>query len=126
MVRSGAPIVRSMLEWKAIHRDGRLDRWTRRDIRDYLVGYLPTSNLSRALLADAPTCAKDLVYFLADRGTLVGDDLGVLADTTDDILYAYAPPDALAVAPSRSERTERQRAKRKAARWARKRNRRTR
>jgi hypothetical protein len=89
VVRSGVPIVRSMLEWKAVHGGGRLHHWTRRDLRDYLLGYLPTANLSRDLLPDAPTCAKDLVYFLADRGTLAGDDVRILAAATDEVFYGY-------------------------------------
>lgn len=123
VVRSGVPVVRSMLEWKAADRDGRLERWTRDDIRDYFLRYLPTANISRALLPDAPTCAKDLVYFLADRGTLAGDDVDVLAEATDEVSYGHASP-AATVSPrsSRSATTPR-RAKRKAARDARKRNR---
>jgi hypothetical protein len=120
VVRSGVTIVRSMLEWKAVHRDGRLHHWTRRDLRDYLLGYLPTANLSRALLPDAPTCAKDLVYFLADRGTLVGDDVGVLVDATDEVFYGYGQPlDLLAPRP-KARAAERRRARRKAGRAARK------
>jgi hypothetical protein len=104
VVRSGVVIVRSMLEWKAIQGDGRLEHWTRRDIRDYLAHYLPTADVRRELLPDAPTCAKDLVYFLADRGSLVGDGVGVLTKATDEVLYEYVRPaavvvwDALAVA----------------------------
>ena len=122
VVRSGVPIVRSMLQWKATEGDGRLEHWTRRDIRQYLLGYLPTANLGRALIADAPTCAKDLVYFLADRGVLAGDDMSVLAVATDDVLDAYAPPAAPLNHGSRAQAVERRRAKRKAARSARKRN----
>jgi len=89
VVRSGALIVRSMLEWKAAQ-DGRLNRWTSRDVRDYLLRHLPTSNLSRTLFADAPTCAKDLIYLVADRGRRVGEDAAILADATDAVLYRYA------------------------------------
>ena len=92
VTRSGVPIVRSMLEWKAVQGDVRLYHWTRQDLRDYLLGYLPSADLSRALLPDAPTCAKDLVYFLADRGTLAGDNVSILADATDEVFYGYARP----------------------------------
>ena len=126
VVRSGVTIVRSMLEWKAIHRDGRLDRWTRRDIRDYLLHYLPTANVSRVMLPDGPTCAKDLVYFLADRGSVVGDDVAVLTEATDEVFYGYLrPADVVDSHSTRSAGAER-RAKRKAAGLARKRNRRAR
>jgi hypothetical protein len=126
VVRSGVAIVRSMLEWKAIHGDGRPERWTRRDIRDYLLHYLPTANVRRVLLTDAPTCAKDLVYFLADRGTLVGDDAGVLAEATDEVFYGYVRPGTGVVSRSTRSPGADRRAKRKAAGQARKRNRRTR
>lgn len=123
VVRCGVPIVRTMLEWKATQGDGRLEHWTRQDIRDYLLRYVPTSDVSRALLEDAPTCAKDLVYFLADRGALTGDAVDILADATDEVLYRYARPIALVAPGSRPGRTERRKAKRKAARSARRRNR---
>jgi len=126
VVRSGVTIVRSMLEWKAIHRDGRLDRWTRRDIRDYLLRYLPTANASRVTLLDGPTCAKDLVYFLADRGSLVGDDVAVLTQATDEVFYGYLRPSAAAESQSAGSRGADRRAKRKAAGQARRRNRRAR
>ena len=122
VVRSGVPIVASMLEWKATHGDGRLEHWTRRDIRDYVLRHLPTTSVGRALFVDAPTCAKDLVYFLSDRGTLAGDDVGVLVDATDEVLYAQTRP--VVLAPSEPARTERRSARRKAARSARKRDRR--
>lgn len=124
VVRSGVPIVRSMLQWKATQRDGRLEHWTRRDVREYLLRYLPTTNVSRALLADAPTCAKDLVYFLSDRGELVGDDVSVLAGATDEVAHAYVPAATPLGPRSTTEAVERRRAKRKAARSARKHNRR--
>jgi hypothetical protein len=124
VVRSGTVIVRSMLEWKAIDRDGRLGHWTGRDIRDYLIGYLPSTAVDRRLLGDAPACAKDLVYFLSDRGTLAGDDVGVLADATDDVFYGLAKPSALIAPRAEANVAQRRRAKRKATRTTRKRNRR--
>jgi hypothetical protein len=126
VVRSGVAIVRSMLEWKATRADPRLEHWTRHDIRDYLLQYLPSANVSRILFADAPTCAKDLVYFLEDRGTLVGDDVVVLTKATDEVLYV--PPQPATVVAARSTRSPGadRRAKRKAAGQARKRNRRSR
>ena len=122
--RSGVPIVRSMLEWKAVQGDGRLHHWTRRDLRDYLLGYLPTARLNRALLPDAPTCAKDLVYFLADRGTLAGDDVSVLANATDEVFCGYARPGELIGKSANAKPADGRRASRKAARTARRRNRR--
>jgi hypothetical protein len=126
VVRSGVAIVRSMLEWKAIHGDGRLEHWTRRDICDYLLHYLPTANVRRVLLPDAPTCAKDLVYFLADRGSLVGDAVGVLTEATDEVLYECIRPATVVASRSTWSPALDRRAKRKAAGQARKRNRRTR
>lgn len=126
VVRSGVAIVRSMLGWKASHGDGRLEHWTRGHIRDYLLHYLPTANVSRMLLPDAPTCAKDLVYFLEDRGCLVGDDVGVLTEATDAVFYGYVrPATEVAMRSTRSPTADRL-AKRKAARQARRRNRQTR
>ncbi|MGO9954373.1 MAG: hypothetical protein ACLP50_00050 [Solirubrobacteraceae bacterium] len=88
VVRTGPVIVRSMLEWKAVERDGQLGHWTVEDIHAYLLGHLPRQAVKdRDVLGDAPTCAKDLVYFMSDRGTLAGDHVGALAEATDEILY---------------------------------------
>jgi len=60
VVCSGPLIVRSMLRWKAIYRDGRLGHWTREDIRAYLFHHFPrTVSFDPHLLGDAPTCAKE-------------------------------------------------------------------
>lgn len=123
VVRSGVPLVRLMFEWKATRGDGRLEHWTRRDVREHLLRYLPTANMGRALLGDAPTCAKDLVYFLADRGTLAGDDVGVLADATDEIFYGYGRLTTLIDQRPGTGPKGQRRARRRAARSARERNR---
>jgi len=87
VVRTGAVIVRSMLEWKATHRDGRLGHWTVEDIRAYFLDHLPREVVEdRGLFRDAPTCAKDLVYFMSDRGTLAGDSVDDLTKATEDVL----------------------------------------
>jgi hypothetical protein len=92
VVRAGPLIVRSMLEWKAIHRDGRLGHWTRDDIHAYLLVHLPYKmSADRQLLLEAPTCAKDLVYFMSDRGTLAGDDPDVLREATEEVLDGFLP-----------------------------------
>lgn len=84
--RSGPFIVYSMLEWRAIYADGRLGHWTRRDIREYLVDHFPRKvSADRQLRRDTPTCVRDFVYFMSDRGTLAGDELDVLADAGDEL-----------------------------------------
>jgi len=162
--RSSLFIVYSMLEWKAIYGDGRLGHWTRDDIREYLLDHFPRKiSADRQLLLDTPTCVRDLVYFMSDRGTLAGDELHVLADAGDELFdeflaanrdrrkwglakrmvmggaatvdeaddryvpLATFPPAAAEAAPPTQRTgsgTPAQRAKRKAARTARKRNRR--
>lgn len=89
---SGVFVVRSMLEWKAIHGDGRLDRWTSADVRKYgkhmhgrLARQTPADVRLLDTLLDTPTCVRDLIYFLSDRGTPT-DDPDALADAADDII----------------------------------------
>jgi hypothetical protein len=91
VVRTGPVIVHSMLQWKATDRDGRLGRWTVEDIHAYLLEHLPREVVDdRVLLRNAPTCAKDLVYFMSDRGTLAGDSIDALTDATDDVLDGFS------------------------------------
>jgi hypothetical protein len=89
-VRSGPFVVHSMLEWKAIYGDGRLGHWTVGDIHAYLLEHFPRKvSADRRLLGDTPTCVRDFVYFMSDRGTLSGEDTGVLADAAEDVFDEF-------------------------------------
>jgi hypothetical protein len=141
VVRSGPLIVRSMLEWKA-RRDDRLSHWRRRDIRAFLHDHFPNEvSTDRQLMLDAPSGATDLAYFMADRGTLTGDGVHVLVAAADQVFEeltggvssnrgpaivssrnAGVLPMSASLAQVPTSATQR-RAKRKAARAARKRNR---
>jgi len=88
--RAGPFIVHSMLEWKAIYGDGRLGHWTRDDIGRYLLDHFPRKvSADRQLRRDTPTCVRDFVYFMSDRGTLAGDELDVLADAGDELFDEF-------------------------------------
>lgn len=90
VVRSGPFVVYSILEWKAIYGDGRLDHWTVGDIHVYLLEHFPRKvSATRQLLRDTPTCVRDFVYFMSDRGTLAGEDSGVLADAAEDVFDEF-------------------------------------
>ena len=90
VVRSGPFVVHSMLEWKAIYGDGRLGHWTVDDIHAYLLEHFPRKVLAdRQLLRDTPTCVRDFVYFMSDRGTLAGEDSGVLADAAEEVFDEF-------------------------------------
>ncbi|HZL49268.1 MAG TPA: hypothetical protein VFC30_09685 [Solirubrobacteraceae bacterium] len=90
VVRSGPFVVYSMLEWKAIYGDGRLGHWTVGDIHEYLLEHFPRKvSADHGLLEDTPTCVRDFVYFMSDRGTLAGDDSGVLADAAEEVFDEF-------------------------------------
>ncbi len=90
VVRSGPFVMHSMLEWKAIYGDGRLDHWTVDNIHTYLLEHFPRKvSADRGLLADTPTCVRDFVYFMSDRGTLAGEDSRVLADAAEEVFDEF-------------------------------------
>jgi len=90
VVRSGPFVVHSMLEWKAIYGDGRLDHWTVGDIHTYLLDHFPRKvSADRGLLADTPACVRDFVYFMSDRGTPACEDSGVLADAAEEVFDEF-------------------------------------
>lgn len=90
VVRSGPFVVHSTLEWKAIYGDGRLDHWTVGDIHAYLLEHFPRKvSADHQLLADTPTCVRDFVYFMSDRGTLAGEDNRVLADAAEEVFDEF-------------------------------------
>jgi|GEM_PF-5487866 hypothetical protein len=79
-----------MLEWKAIYGDGRLGHWTVGDIHAYLLEHFPRNvSADCQLLRDTPTCVRDFVYFMSDRGTLAGEDSGVLADAAEEVFDEF-------------------------------------
>lgn len=90
VTRSGPFIVYSLLEWKAIYGDGRLGHWTLPDIHEYLLEHFPRKiSADLQLLRDTPTCVRDFVYFMSDRGTLAGENERVLADAAEDMFDEF-------------------------------------
>lgn len=90
VARSGPFIAYSMLEWKAIYADGCLDRWTVPDIHGYMLDHFPRKvSADRHLLGATPACVRDLMYFLADRGSLRGEDPNLLGDAADELFERF-------------------------------------
>jgi hypothetical protein len=89
--RSGRFVANSMLDWKAVYADGRLDHWTEGDICEYLLEHFPRKvSASEQLVRDTPACVRDVLYFLSDRGTLTGDDPDTIATTADRLAADFA------------------------------------
>ncbi len=81
-----------------------MGRWTVEDILGYLRDHLPRAvGGDRGVLRDAPTCAKDLVYFMSDRGTLAGDSVAALTDATDAVLDGSCTADGERAGAVRAE-----------------------
>jgi hypothetical protein len=60
------------------------------DIHSYLLEHFPRKvSADRELLTDTPTCVRDFVYFMSDRGTLAGEDSGVLADAAEEVFDEF-------------------------------------
>lgn len=88
--RSGAFIVSTMLEWKAIYGDGRLAHWTCSDVAEYLLGHFPRKiSVERRVLGDVPSCVRDLMYFLSDLGILRGDALDDVAAAGEQLYEQF-------------------------------------
>jgi len=90
VARSGPFIAYSMLEWKAIYADGCLDRWTVPDIHEYMLDHFPRKvSADGRLLGATPACVRDLMYFLADRGSLRGEDPSLPGDAADEFFERF-------------------------------------
>jgi hypothetical protein len=60
------------------------------DIHTYLLEHFPRKlSADRQLLRDTPTCVRDFVYFMSDRGTPAGEDNHVLADAAEDVFDEF-------------------------------------
>jgi hypothetical protein len=72
-----------MLQWKGGYDDGRLGRWTRAGLAEYLLDYFPRKVTVDAETLDAvPECVKVFLAFL-QGGSLSGEPLEVLAPALD-------------------------------------------
>jgi hypothetical protein len=73
-----------MLQWNGGYDDGRLGRWTRADLAEYLLDYFPRKVTVDAERLDAvPECVKALLAFMQARGSLFGEPLEVLGQAID-------------------------------------------
>jgi len=69
----------SLLHWKWGYADGRLGTWTRRDVAEYLLDYMPRKlPADDETIAAAPGCIALFLRSLDARGSLAGDPLAEL------------------------------------------------
>jgi hypothetical protein len=69
-------VASTMLQWKGDYGDGRLGRWTREDLAEYLLDYFPRKvTVYEETLDAVPDCVRAFLGFLEARGSLSGDPL---------------------------------------------------
>jgi hypothetical protein len=94
-----------MLEWKGGYGDGRLGRWTREDLAEFLLDYFPRKvSVHAETVEDVVDCAISFLRFLDQRESLSGEPLEVLEEACDDLreefLTAQADPGSWGLAKS--------------------------
>jgi hypothetical protein len=103
--RSGDFISSAMLEWKGGYGDGRLGRWTREDLAEFLLDYFPRKvSVHEDTVGDVVDCAISFLRFLDQRESLSGEPLEALEEACDDLreefLTAQADPGSWGLAKS--------------------------
>jgi hypothetical protein len=79
-------VASTMLQWKGGYDDGRLGRWTRADLSEYLLDYFPRKvSVPAETLAAVPECVRAFLGFLEARGSLTGEPLEQLEHTLDQL-----------------------------------------
>jgi hypothetical protein len=79
-------VASTMLQWKGGYQDGRLGRWTRADLAEYLLDYFPRKvSVDDDTLAAVPDCVRAFLGFLDERGSLTGDPLDQLEHALDEL-----------------------------------------
>ena len=69
-------VASTMLQWKGGYDDGRLGRWTRAGLAEYLLDYFPRKvSVDDQTLAAVPDCVRAFLGFLDERGSLTGEPL---------------------------------------------------
>ncbi len=86
MWQHGDFVASSMLQWKGGYDDGRLGRWTRADLAEYLLDYFPRKvSVDEETLAAVPDCVRAFLEFLAARGSLSGEPLEQLEEACEEL-----------------------------------------
>ena len=86
MWQHGDFVASSMLQWKGGYDDGRLGRWTRADLAEYLLEYFPRKvSVDEETLAAVPECVSAFLEFLAARGSLSGEPLEQLEEACESL-----------------------------------------
>ena len=79
-------VASSMLQWKGGYDDGRLGRWTRADLAEYLLDYFPRKvSVEEETLSAIPECVRAFLGFLDARGSLSGEPLEQLEQACEEL-----------------------------------------
>ena len=88
--QGGDYVAGSMLHWKHGYGDGRLGRWTRADVEEYLLDFFPRKlSADPDLIACTPDCVAAFLAFLDQRELLTGDPLAELEAACRDLRPAF-------------------------------------
>jgi hypothetical protein len=83
---NGDFVASTMLQWKGGYDDGRLGRWTRADVVEYMLDYFPRKvSADDDTLAAVPECVSAFLGFLAVRGSLSGEPLEQLEEACEEL-----------------------------------------
>ncbi len=79
-------VASSMMQWKGGYDDGRLGRWTRADLAEYLLEYFPRKvSVEEETLHAVPECVRAFLGFLDKRGSLSGEPLQQLEQACEQL-----------------------------------------
>lgn len=79
-------VASTMLQWKGGYQDGRLGRWTRADLAEYLLDYFPRKvSVEEETLHTVPECVRAFLQFLDARGSLSGEPLKQLEQGCEEL-----------------------------------------
>ena len=83
---NGDFVASTMLQWKGGYDDGRLGRWTRADLAEYMLDYFPRKvSADDETLTAVPECVNAFLGFLAARGSLSGEPLEQLEEACEEL-----------------------------------------
>ena len=86
MWQHGDFLASTMLQWKGGYQDGRLGRWTRPDLAEYLLDYLQRKvSVEEETLHAVPECVRAFLQFLDARGSLSGEPLEQLGQGCEEL-----------------------------------------